>query len=143
MAGERERHALRHVEENIGLVRQQDHRIVGGDLRERAGQIVHAAEAAGADAMRDLVAETGEPEALARLAEQHASFSMQRNAHIGERLAHAFDVEPPIVIAVDGVDAERRLQAREFGRPGGVRYVLGDERDGWRNSRPSARSDRS
>ena len=41
------------------------------DARERAGQIVDAAKAVVPEPDRDLVAEPGEPEARAALAEQH------------------------------------------------------------------------
>ena len=44
VAGERQRNALRHARENVRLMDQQQHRIVGPDLAERAGQIVDAAK---------------------------------------------------------------------------------------------------
>ena len=85
MAGERQRDAWRHLRENIRLVHQQDHRIVGGDARERAGQIVDAAEAAGAEPIRELVAEPGEPEAAAAIVPSStASFSMTGMCDVGQ-----------------------------------------------------------
>ena len=47
MAGERQRHALRHLGENVRLVREQNHRVAGADARQRAGQIIHAFEPLG------------------------------------------------------------------------------------------------
>ena len=122
-----ERDARRHLRENVGLVRQQDDRIVAGDARQRAGQIVDAFEMAVADPMSELIAEAGEPEALAFLADVNHVVFHQRHGDIGEGAAHGIEAVPPVVIAEDGVDAERGAQAGKLGRPGGRRHALGDE----------------
>ena len=127
VAGKRERHARGHIDKNIGLVRQQNDGVVGGDARQRPGQVVLAQESAVAKRMRDLVAEAGKPEAPARFAQQHGVVFHQRDAYFGQRGTHAIDVVPPVVIAEDGINAERRLEAGKLGRPGRVRHPLGDE----------------
>ena len=84
-------------------------------------------ELARPEPMGELVAEPGQPEAAAGVVEQHGVVFHDRHAHAVERAAHALDVVPPVVIAEDGIDAEPRLEAREFGRPGRMRHPLGDE----------------
>ena len=72
MAGQRERHAVRHLGEISGSCTI---RITGSsvcDLGHRAGQIVDAAETVAAEPVGDLVADSGEPEPCpARRAEPH------------------------------------------------------------------------
>ena len=58
--------------------------------------------------MGDLVAKSRQPEAVTFLAEMHRLVFEQRDVNLGQRLADAMDVVPPIVIAEDGPDAERR-----------------------------------
>ena len=118
MAGERERYAFRHFGENIGLVREQNDRIVGRHLGERAGQIVDAAKLAVAEPVGELVAEAGEPEAAAGFAQQHGVVFHHRDAHLLQRRARFLDAVPPVVIAENRIDAERRAQTRKFAGPG-------------------------
>ena len=50
------------MDENVRLVRQQDHWMIRRHLSERARQIVHAAKFALPEPMRQLVCEAGDPE---------------------------------------------------------------------------------
>ena len=61
---QRQRDAVWHPRENIGFVREQDHRRIVGDLRERACQIVDADEAAAAERKRDLVTKARQPKTM-------------------------------------------------------------------------------
>ena len=71
MAGERQRDAGRHFGKNIRLVDQQQHGIVGLDLRQRARKVVDTAELATAERVSDLIAEPCEPEPLSGFTQQH------------------------------------------------------------------------
>src|SRR5215831_8831330 len=44
-----------------------------------------------------------------------------------QRSTHTIDIVPPVVIAEDRIDAERRVQAGEFAGPRGVRHALSDK----------------
>jgi hypothetical protein len=118
---------LRHLRENVRLVREQDHRIVGSDACQRAGQIVDAFKRARAKPISDLVAEASEPETAAGRPQQDRFVFHDRQAHSIKRAPHAVDVVPPVVIAKNCIDAERRVQARQFRRPDRMRHTLGDE----------------
>ena len=59
----------------------------------------------------------GQPEFLPGRPEQHRVVFKNRDAHVGERAAHACKIVPPIVIAEDRPDAERRAKPRQLGRP--------------------------
>ena len=61
VAGERERNARRHIHEDVRLVGEQDHRVVGRDLGEGPGEIVFAAKGAGPEPVGDLIAEAATP----------------------------------------------------------------------------------
>jgi len=80
-----------------------------------------------AEAERQLVAEAGEPEPAARVADQHRAIFQHRNVNLVQSGADAGDVEPPVVVAEDRPDAEPRLEAGERGGPHRVRNALGDE----------------
>src|SRR5262245_18715277 len=71
MAGEGQRDAVGHARKNIRLVDQQHDGIVASDLGKRARQVIFAAEAAVADEMRKLVADTAEPELPSLPSELH------------------------------------------------------------------------
>ena len=130
--------------ENIRLVHQQDHRIVGGDARQRAGQIVDAAEAAVAEPVGDLVAEPGQPEAAGRLAEQHGVVFQHRNAHLRQARRARRRCR---TTSRDCRGSHRRRAARcsraSSAAQTGMRHAFGDEIDGWRNNRRAPRPDRS
>ena len=117
---ERQRHARRHIGENVRLVSEQQHGIVGLHPRQRSRQIVDAAELAVPKPVGELIAEAGEPKPLPGLTEQHRVVFQDRQLRFGKRAAHAFEIVPPIVIAEDRPAAERRLESRQFGRPVGV-----------------------
>jgi len=103
--------ARRHARKNIGFVREQDDRVVGRELRQRPRQIVDAAEAVRAYAMGNLIADAGYPDALALGTEQDSLILQERDAHFRQRIAHAGEIVPPVMIAEDRPDPERRLQA--------------------------------
>ena len=96
---------------------------------ERAGQIVDAAEAARAEPIaragrRARPARSGWPATPSST----ASFSSSGMRAVRKRAAHAVDVVPPVVIAEDRIDAERRAQARQARPPRPVRrHSFGDE----------------
>jgi hypothetical protein len=68
VAGKGQGHARRNVDENVRLVREQYHGVIGGHLVKRARQIVVAAKFAAHDTLRDLVPEARDPEAGIRAA---------------------------------------------------------------------------
>src|SRR5262245_39452839 len=70
VAREGQRNALRHARKNVRLVREQDDRIVSGDLGQCARQIVDATEAATAEGTGKLIADAREPESFALATEQ-------------------------------------------------------------------------
>ena len=113
-------------------MRQQDHRRVVRHFGKRAGEIIDADAAALPQAARNhhvsqLIAEPREPERFAVLAQLHDLILVNRNADILERaLGKRHDtatglqkraIVPELVIAENGVDAERRPQLRERARP--------------------------
>ena len=144
---ERERDAGRHAREDVGLVRQQDHGGVVRDLGQRAVEIVHALERApGALAPTveegHLVAEAREPERAAVVGQTHDVVLVDRHAlalqhapaeHGALARALGGEVVPPVVVAEDGVHAERRFElAQRLGpylrRDGaGLELVAGGE----------------
>ena len=153
VAGQRERHALGHMGENVGLVRQQDHRRVVRHLGQRAGQIVDALEAApgllapAAD-QGQLVAEAGQPEGMPILGETHRVVLVDRDAHrlqcppadhrpLARPLRLA--VVPPVVIAEDGVHPERGTEHAQRGRPLAGEARSGSSACGLPQSRPAER----
>ena len=106
-------------------------RIVGRDLRERARQIVDAAKAAVSEPVGDLVAEAGEPEPLARRAEQHRVVFETGMPDVGKAPRMPCEIVPPVVIAEDRPHAERRPQPCRARPPTpDRRHVLGDEAKG-------------
>ena len=122
VSGKRERHALGHARKNIRLVRQQNHGRLICDLGERARQIIDAFEpaprplAAAADEGH-LVAEPGQPERTAVLVEAHHVVLVDGDAdgfqhapaeHRALAGALGVQVVPPVVIAENGMHAERR-----------------------------------
>ncbi len=90
-------------------------------------QIVLAAEAVGPEPVRELIAETGEPERLPVDRKLDSIVLEHRDAHVGESAAHPRKIEPPIVVAEDRPRPERRGKPRHLGRPDRIRHVLGDE----------------
>src|SRR3954451_13261897 len=75
VAGQLQSDARGHPRRDIGFMREQDHRCIVADLRERSGEIVdtearHASEAPSRQ-VRELIAEAGEPERAAVLGEAH------------------------------------------------------------------------
>jgi lipoprotein-anchoring transpeptidase ErfK/SrfK len=127
VARERQRHSLRHLGENVRLMHQQDHRIVGIDTRKRAGQIVDSPEISRPEPVRKLIAEPRQPEFLAVGAEKPRLVLHDRNVDLGQRAADTPDVVPPVVVAEDRPHAKRRTQLCQFARPYIVRHTLGDE----------------
>ena len=120
---------VRHLREDVRLVRHQhDRRAVLGDAGKRTRQVVDAAETAVAERMGELVAEAGQPEGrpVLRLQAHHVVFH-QRMSLAAKAPPHAVDVVPPVVIADDAVDAERRRQVGERPAPFGRRHHRGAE----------------
>ncbi len=128
-------HAGRDAREDVGLVGHEQHRRVVGHLGQRTGEVVEADEAATVpDALRregDLIRQACEPERATVLCEPHDVVLVDRYAGgfqrtPAEHRALAADlrlaVVPPIMIAEDGVHAERRLEPRERRRPAFCRH---------------------
>ena len=86
-------------------------------VRKRARKIVDAAKASRPDPMRELIAKSGQPESLLALPEQHGLVLEDRDARAGKRTAYAAQIVPPVVIAEDRPDAERRMEPGKFARP--------------------------
>ncbi len=125
--GKRQRDARRNTREDIRLVDQQQDRIVRADASQRSGQIINAAKFAMTKPIGDLIADSREPKPPAFRTKQHGVVLEQRNAHARERAAHTRYVMPPIVIAEDRPDAERRGEPRKLGRPYRIGNTLGHE----------------
>ncbi len=104
-------------------MRQQNDRRIIGDLRQRGAEIVdadapHRPETARRE-IGELIAEAGQPERTPVLGEALGVVFVNRNAGrlqraAGDGVALAFALHflvfPPVVIAENGVHAERRLQ---------------------------------
>ena len=126
MAGQLQRDARGYERRDIWLMREQDNRRIVGDLRQRAREIVGAKPMHAAIALRgivgELIAEAREPEGASVLGETHDVVLVDGNAGRLQRamggcrpvpgLLHG-PVHPIVVIAHDGMDAERCLEARE------------------------------
>ena len=115
--------AVRHCREDVGLVGQQDDGRIVGDLGQRAGQVVdtfeHAPRALAPGDEGDLVAEAGEPEGVAVLADAGGVVLVDRDADTlqGAATEHRtlagalrLEIVPPVVIAEHGMHAKRRLE---------------------------------
>src|ERR1700691_2612840 len=122
MAAKRERHALRHTPENERLMSQQDDRRIIRHLGQSSGQVVDALEAARSGLMRQLVAKPRYPEGVALVVHADSLVLEHRDVGVAERSADALAVVaaharkrtmPPVVIAEDGIDTERRLEDRQ------------------------------
>jgi hypothetical protein len=107
----------RHLRKNVGLVHQEHDRVIGVHPRERTRQIVDAAKPPPSDPMRELIADARQPEFLPRRAQQHRVVFKNRDTGVRECAAHAMQIVPPIVIAEDRPDAERRAKPAELTRP--------------------------
>jgi hypothetical protein len=117
VACQRQAHARRDFDEDVRLVRQEDHGMVRRHLAERARQIVLAAENAAADPVRQLVPKAGDPEPGAALAQQNGPVFKARNADVVERTAYRVDTMPPVVVAEDRPHPERGGKAGKFPGP--------------------------
>jgi hypothetical protein len=124
MSRQGQRHALRHLRKNIGLVRQEDHGGVVAGLGERSGEVVDAVEPPGTTHEGDLVTEAGEPKRAIALLDAHDVVLEDRDVNVAQRaggddrplaLPLRRRVIPPVVIAENGEDAERRPQPRQDG----------------------------
>src|SRR5205085_7454660 len=115
VAREREAHARRHVREDVGVVREEQHGVIRTDLTERALDVGLASPE---------VCYAREPEASPALLDSHRSVLKHDYSNAFESARDAHAVEPPVVIAEHGVDAEWRAKVLQLGR-----YRLGlDER---------------
>ena len=137
VSGKGQSNPRRYSRKNIRLVREQDDRVIGLDLRQRAREIVDAAEAARSDAMGDLIADTGNPDPLALRTEQDRLIFQERYAHARKRAAHAGEIVPPVVIAEYRPNPERRLQAPLAPPPRPGRGCVQSRSDSARCSRPA------
>ena len=127
MAGERECHTRWHLGENVRLMHEQNHRIIGADAGQGAGQIVRAPKLVATKAISDLVPKSRQPEAPAARSQKHRVIFHERHVCPVKRAAHAVDVVPPVVIAENRKDTERCMQTAKLARPCRVRHALGDE----------------
>ena len=125
--GERQRHAAGNLRKDVRLMHHEDERLVPGHLGERARQIVDPLEVTVPKPDRDLVADPGQPESLARLSEPERIIFHHRDIHRGERGSNPGNVVPPVVIAEDGEGTEPRFEPRQLARPGRMRHALGHE----------------
>ena len=120
-------------------------RITGSSVRmrdERAGQIIHAAKCCRPKPIGDLIAETRQPEAAGRRAPTAPRrFASPECALCRARGARS-DVVPPVVIAEDRIDAERRVQPGKLSSPDRMRHPLGYETMRGERSRRARPSDR-
>jgi hypothetical protein len=99
VAGERQGNAWRHTHEDVRLVGEQDHRVVGRDLGEGPCEIVFAAKGAGPEPVGDLIAEACNPEPCRTVAEQHGPVLEAGNASLHQGAADRADIVPPVVVA--------------------------------------------
>ena len=82
MARKRQRNAVGHAGKDVRLEHEEEDGIGAPNLRQRARQVVDAAEAPVPERMRELIAKAGEPELSPVAAEfQHVIFQ-DRNARI-------------------------------------------------------------
>ncbi len=125
MSGQRERHTVRHLSEDVRLVHHQDDGIVGRDLRERSRQIVDATESAAGLRIGKLIAEAREPEARALRAKQECLVLHHRNFDRLQRCANFGLMEPPVMIAENGMHTERGAETCQFRGPDRTGHVLG------------------
>ena len=118
---------------------EKDRRRVVADFAHRAVEIVGAVPTPRVRQLRQQVAETDQPEGPPMLGQSHRLIFEQRNAGRGERPANAARAvrgigrnrrRPPVVIAENGVDAERRLETRQLLGPGAGRHIARNERMG-------------
>ena len=144
VAGKRQRHAVRHVRENVRLVHEQHDRIVGFDLAPASRQIVDAAEAAMPEPMGELIADARRARTAARRRRAAPRrFPAPGCARRRARARTPIEVVPPVMIAKDRPDAERRLEPRKFRRPS-VRRARARSRSGTaRCNRRAARRGRN
>ena len=130
---QRQRHPVGHSAEDVGLVRHHQDGRVRGALLQRSAEVVGAAGLAEADSVGHLIGQSGEPEWPARLLQRHRPIfqhldpdPFERTPHLGRTAGHAGQgTMPPVVVAQDRIDAERRPQHRERLSP-----VLGQNRTG-------------
>ena len=106
-----------YARKNVRLVHQKEDRIVGSDLRQRAGQVVDAAKAAVAEPIGELIADPSKPKSLPRAAEHHRFVFQDGNLRRRRARSDADEIVPPIVIAEDRPNSERSFEPRQFGRP--------------------------
>ncbi len=122
--------------EDEGLVGEQDDRRIVVDLPQCSREIVEAFEMATTDAMAQLIAETGDPKRLIAFDETSDIVFENRNVDAVQRFtnadravaAHARQwTMPPIVIAENRIDAERRLENPQRLGPLIGKHGSGDE----------------
>jgi hypothetical protein len=139
MAGERQGNTLGHGREDIRLVcHEQDRRIIA-DLLERSRQVVDTVEDDPATqttrphlAESKLITEASKPEGSAILRQPSRVVLVYWDAGRLERAMRpdgaasphrCIRIIPPVVIAENGMDAERRFETCENAGPFGCRYV--------------------
>ena len=124
MTGKLQRDPRRHAPGDIGLMRHQDQRRIVGYLGQRRPEIIDADAPHRPETphrrIGQLIAKTGQPERAAILDETPGVVFVDRNpgcfepapggGHPLPVVLHGL-VVPPIMIAENGVHAERRLQA--------------------------------
>ncbi len=136
MARERQGDPIRNPGKEERLVNEEDRGRVVVDRAHRQREIVGAVTAARVRHARQQVAETDQPERPAALRQAHRLVFEQRNPRARQRPADADGIvrglgrdrrRPPVVIAENRVDAERRLETGQLLGPGARRHISGDE----------------
>ena len=136
MARQRQRDPIGNPRKEIRLVNEQDRRGVIGDGAHRRREIVGAVTTARIGHTRQEVAEADQPEGASALGQSHRLIFEQRNARLRERPADAARIvrrlrwngrRPPVVIAENCIDAERRLETGQLLGPGAGRHISGNE----------------
>jgi hypothetical protein len=106
---------------------KQNHRVVGCDLGKRTRKIVFAAKCIRPGPVGELVCEPGDPEARVSLAQQDRTVLKTGDAGLGKCPADNPDPIPPVMIAENGPDPQRRVKPRQLAGPDSGGHPLGDE----------------